>query len=344
MRTPFLMIIALACGLGAAFLAWRYISAKEGEDPEIEVLVPKVDIPPMTRLNKQEQFEKIMVKEKTLRDKGDVVKSIEELQDPKDKTMNFRAKNYPLPARRPFYKADLVLHKESDLGARLGPDDVAITIRVDPTEAGMGLINPGDRVDIIAPIFKPGSNEPEFRTVYQNVEVLAVNTNKEPSPDGAPQPPNGFILKADRNMAEQITAYKSRGTLSVALRKPDHGKVYVTKGAKPSDIPGVTSSPEEETRPAENKTPMDPSVPITAPTVDTAEIERKVKAEYEAKLEEQNRKLKDLMAKLEELQKPPPEPKEEPIVHKTAVIEGSRRTEYKILIPKEKPEVPGGSN
>lgn len=345
MRTPFLMIIALACGLGAAFLAWRYISNKEGDDPEIEVLVPKADLAPMTRLNKQDMFEKVKVKEKSLRDKGDVVKAFEDLQDPKDKTLNFRARNYPLPAKRPFYKADIVLHKESDLGARLKGDEVAFTLQVSPTDAGGGNINPGDRVDIIAPIFKQGSSEPEYRMVYQNVEVMAVNTSKEPSADGSPQVPNLFILRVDRNMAEQLNAYRSRGALSVSLRKPDHSVEYATKGARPSETAKGTGTGSGDEQPNPNKTPMDPSVPVvTPPTVDTAEIERKVKAEYEAKLEEQNRKMKELLAKLEDLQKPPPEPKEQPVVYKTTVIQGDKRTEYKTVVVKEKSEAPGGSH
>jgi Flp pilus assembly protein CpaB len=340
------MIIALACGLGAAYLAWRYVAAKEGEDPEIEVLVPKQEIPPMTRLNKADLFEKVMVKEKSLRDKADVIKSFEDLQDPKDKSMNYRTRNFPLQAKRPFYRADIALHKESDLGARLGPDDVMVTIHVNPQEAGFGLINPGDRVDIIAPIYRPGALEPEFRIVFQNVEVLSVNSSKEPQPDGSPQPPTAINLKVDRNTAEHIIAYKSRGNLSVLLRKPDHAKTYATKGAKPSEVPGQASSDVAQEKPNENRTPMDPSVPLTQPSVDVAEIEKKVKAEYEARLEEQNKRLKEALAKIEELTKQPAptELKEEPTVHETKVINGSKVTTFRTLLTKEKPAPAGGTN
>ncbi|HMP02549.1 MAG TPA: Flp pilus assembly protein CpaB [Gemmatales bacterium] len=343
MRTPLLMFLALACGLGAAFLAWRYISDKEGADPEIEVIVPIADIKPLMRLSDEKMFEKVMVKEKSLRDKNDVVRTFEELKDPADQRPNFKTRNYPLPAKKAFYKSDLTLHKDTDLHARMGPEDVGVTVQVAPTDAGAGLINPGDRVDIIAPIFQQGQQEPTFKMVFQDIEVLAVNSSTQPNPDQTALPPNSLILKVTRPLAESVIAYRSRGNLNVVLRKSGVTEIFNTPGAKPSLlVQGVGTDPQ----PGENLGNDDPSV---------SEAEKQMRAEFEARMAELKKQLEDKDKQIAELSKgpepvePPPAPvvekKEEPTIHTTVVIVGDKRVEYKAPIEREKPGGgPGGMN
>ena len=75
-RTLPLLIIALFCGLGAAYLAWYY-SARNPNDPEVTVLVPKVELKGMQRLHDPELFQEVRVKQSKLRGgtSDDVVKA-----------------------------------------------------------------------------------------------------------------------------------------------------------------------------------------------------------------------------------------------------------------------------
>ena len=76
------------------------------------------------------------------------------------------------PARSPGAAAGLLPH-----------GDVAVTVSVDPAHGVAGLIEPGDRVDILLDM--AGAQE---ATLYRSVRVLAVGTALEPPPGVATGP------------------------------------------------------------------------------------------------------------------------------------------------------------
>lgn len=268
-RTLTLMVIALACGLGAAYLAWKY--AGGGADKNVvmkKVLVPKEDIKGLTRLNIQELFHEKEVKESSLRDVNDVVTTFDEVKD-------MRNKDFTLSKDMPIYKSDLVKYRESSIISRLKEGERAVTVPVDAAMAGSGHIEIGSRVDIITQIPTTGADQKvRFKVVFQNIEVLGVNTDSAPSPDGQPKPANTLTLRMKNEDAPAMTAYRTRGqTFHVVLRNPGDDKIYDYKefvlgdektGAGESDQPkevAITDPPVQAPPPV-----VQPSVPTPVET------------------------------------------------------------------------------
>ncbi len=275
-RTLTLMVIALACGLGAAYLAWKYAGGGAEKNVAMKkVLVPKQDIRGLQRLNDPNMFTEMEVKESTLRDPNDVVISHDQIKD-------MRAKDFTLNKEKPFYLSDVVKYRDSNLGARLNPGEVAVSIPVDAQLAGSGLIEVGNRVDICTQI-PSVSGDPKivFKVVFQNIEVLGVNSDAAPSPDGTPKPPNSLTLRMPHDKVPALSGYRSRGqTFHVFLRKPGDNTIYDykefvlgesethgDKENKPKEV-AMTDTPKEPVTPPVTTTPTVPAVMTQpAPTV-----------------------------------------------------------------------------
>src|SRR5947209_5072458 len=100
-RTPILMVIALACGLAAAFGTWKLLSGTPQPDQaKIKVLVPKEDIPQMTRLVTADKFQEKEVLRRDLVDADEVITDFEKI-----KGSQARLK---LRKDKPFYKQEIV--------------------------------------------------------------------------------------------------------------------------------------------------------------------------------------------------------------------------------------------
>lgn len=266
-RTLPLLVIALACGLGTAYLAWYYAGGNRN-DPDVKVLVPKADIKGMTRLNNKDLFKEFTVKQSTLRQGDEYIKTFEEIQE-------FKSKDYVLAKEKPIYKNDLVKYREVGLGARLLPDEVAQTVRVTPESAVAGFIEVGSRVDIICKVPQQRNDRQGFKTTFQNIEVLAVNQQAGTSPDGQPMPPQSLTLRMKRVDAPKLELYSQLGKVSVVLRKTGYNEIVAVPDVFVGESPTGTNTGEEDgltPPPATDKgtPPQDPDVPpppaSTAPT------------------------------------------------------------------------------
>ena len=76
----------------------------------------------------------------------------------------------------------------SALPVRLQPGMRAVSIPIDRVKGVSGLIQPGDRVDVIAIPPKAGDTPPKAATIFRGIRVLAVgnaleNPSATPSPD-----------------------------------------------------------------------------------------------------------------------------------------------------------------
>jgi Flp pilus assembly protein CpaB len=300
-RTLPLLIIALFCGLGAAYLAWYY-GARNPNDPEVTVLVPKTEIKGMQRLSNPEMFQEIRVKQSKLRggSQDDVVKNFDDVKSMKNK-------DYVLAPGQPVYKADLTPATQSGFAYRLDTDEVAQTVRVSPDDAGSGFITVGDKVDIIAKV-PSARNEDKivYKTVFQNIEVLAVNTISGTTADNQPMPPNSLVLRLKRVDAQKMLMYRSlSGHLSVVLRKPGFSEIVALEEtevgrdagtgagkadpsenllASPGDKDKKEATPETAPVNPTNSAPVQPTQPAppvvaqeTKPVVPPQFIEHKTK-------------------------------------------------------------------
>jgi pilus assembly protein CpaB len=110
------------------------------------------------------------------------------------------------------------------LPVRLQPGMRAVSIPVDRVKDVSGLVQPGDRVDVIA-IPPPRSNGPPTHaaTIFRGVRVLAVgnaleNPSATPSPDE--QTAATVTLEVTPSQADLLAWADANATLRLALRSP----------------------------------------------------------------------------------------------------------------------------
>lgn len=110
------------------------------------------------------------------------------------------------------------------LPVRLQPGMRAVSIPVDRVKDVAGLIQPGDRVDVIAiPPPKNNGPPPKAVTIFRGVRVLAVgnaleNPSATPSPDE--QTAATVTLEVTPNQADLLAWADANSTLRLALRSP----------------------------------------------------------------------------------------------------------------------------
>ena len=93
----------------------------------------------------------------------------------------------------------------------------AVSIRVSESSGVVGLLQPGNRVDIQA--VSNRTTIPELRTILQNVEVLAVSPQPEAS--GGGQPPVPVVTILTRAQDSDLVALADSGArIRLALRNP----------------------------------------------------------------------------------------------------------------------------
>ncbi len=114
---------------------------------------------------------------------------------------------------------------EAGLTARLQPGMRAISIPVDRVKAVSNLVEPGDRVDVLASVNKGNGIPPKTFTIIRGALVLAINSQLEQiSGNGSPPPDSGaaatVTLGVTPPQADLLTVADINTTLRLALRSP----------------------------------------------------------------------------------------------------------------------------
>lgn len=112
---------------------------------------------------------------------------------------------------------------EVGLTIRLKPGMRAISIPVDRVKAVSGLLQPGDRVDVLASIPKAPGSQPRAVTIIRGALVLAINSTLETA-GATPSPDNANLvtvtLGVTAQQADLLTMADLNTTLRLALRSP----------------------------------------------------------------------------------------------------------------------------
>jgi pilus assembly protein CpaB len=101
----------------------------------------------------------------------------------------------------------------------------AVTIPIDRVKGVAGLIQTGDRVDVIAIVPQRGDQPPEARTILRGINVLAMGvtftppTNSSPAPDAGNQ--TTATLEVTPQQANLLALADVNTVLRLALRSPD---------------------------------------------------------------------------------------------------------------------------
>ncbi|HEX3671183.1 MAG TPA: Flp pilus assembly protein CpaB [Candidatus Cybelea sp.] len=155
------------------------------------------------------------------------------------------------------------------LPVRLQPGMRAVSIPVDRVKDVSGLIQPGDRVDVIA--IPPSHNNgppPKAVTIFRGVRVLAVgNALENPSATPSPQEQDAstVTLEVTPHQADVLAWADTNATLRLALRSPRESiraepveRLTITGNAVAAAPPPVAPSPLAFSMPPPQRDPPMP--------------------------------------------------------------------------------------
>jgi pilus assembly protein CpaB len=158
------------------------------------------------------------------------------------------------------------------LSLRISKEKRAASIKVDKVSGVSGFVLPGDRVDIIASIVRPGSGQESIaKTVLQNVEVLAAGESTERKGDKVITV-HTVTLLVDPEGVQVLALSSQMAKLHLALRNPaDHDTLAVKSITKSSMLkekkkpaPKVTYKPRKKkpSPPKKKEEPVNDSLVI----------------------------------------------------------------------------------
>jgi pilus assembly protein CpaB len=133
---------------------------------------------------------------------------------------------------------------EVGLTYRLKPGMRAISIPVDRVKAVSGLIQPGDRVDVLAAVPRAPGVQPKAVTIIRGALVLAINQTLEmagatPSPDSVNLVT--VVLGISAAQSDLLTMADLNTTLRLALRSPQEPvRSMLAENLVFPDIPAAT--------------------------------------------------------------------------------------------------------
>ncbi|HET6275513.1 MAG TPA: Flp pilus assembly protein CpaB [Candidatus Cybelea sp.] len=129
-----------------------------------------------------------------------------------------------IPAGAQLTASDVGTNVAFALPVRLQPGMRAVSIPVDRVKDVSGLIQPGDRVDVIAiPPSKQNGPPPKAVTIFRGIRVLAVgNALENPSVTPSPQEQEAstVTLEVTPHQADILAWADTNATLRLALRSP----------------------------------------------------------------------------------------------------------------------------
>jgi pilus assembly protein CpaB len=251
-KTMILMVVAVACGLGASYMTSKFLTAGAAAAPAEEmvpVLMAKVKVPGWTSIKDPEKYFEV----KMLPESAVSKSSLKSFADVKDQRFN-----KPIEAERVAMQGDLLSKEQQSLADGLAPGMRAIAVKVNAESATAGFVLPGSRVDVVV---TTRNNDPTAKVFLQGMLVLAVDAQKDRNPEQpniqgqtvtlAATPEEATRLSLAGTIGELRLLPKSHGDnkriSTVVTRIADLDKpLQPSEGAKESDqpkeVPSVVSS------------------------------------------------------------------------------------------------------
>ncbi len=223
-KTLILMLVAVGCGLVAAYLASQ-VGGGASTANTVPVLVAMVDLPAGQMIKEPEKMVQI---KPFLADSAPIeTQRLTNMEDVRNKTIGRNiVKGEPILARD--------FSEQGSLFRPAPPGFRAVTIRVTLESGLAGFALPGARVDLVCTRPNPANqNQTIADTFMENVLVLAVNTlrttdSTAESKTGVIATPSVVTLAAKPVDAARIIWAKEKGHITLVLRRPgedDEGKV-----------------------------------------------------------------------------------------------------------------------
>lgn len=231
-KTIILLIIALGCGLIFTIGISQVLGKPDGESVDTEtIFVAAANVPSYSKLSSE-----LVRQEEWPTDKipQGAVRSIEEFDG--------LSPRYPLVPGEPIVLSKLSSGNSMIAAERIPVGHQVLAVKVDKESALGGLVNPGDKVDILVFIRGRSSGADQMktstRTILRNITVFAVNDQmaRDPDAEGTSIDAKTVSLLVLPEQSERLLLAKQLGTISLALRKPGDTEDIDTDGAQPSDL------------------------------------------------------------------------------------------------------------
>jgi pilus assembly protein CpaB len=218
------LIIAVVLAVGTGILTLRYLSNLNAQQQQAAVemktvVITNVDIPARGKIT----ADMLTVAQHQA---GDVEPN--SLADPKQAEGDVAL--ISMPAGTVLTTANVGTPAAVGLTVRLKPGERAISIPIDRVKSVSGLIQPGDRVDVLATVNKGPGIPPKTFTIIRGALVLAINSTLEMSAAAAagatPEPDTSggvgtVTLGVSPEQADLLTVADINATLRLALRSPE---------------------------------------------------------------------------------------------------------------------------
>lgn len=129
-----------------------------------------------------------------------------------------------IPAGSTVTQSKIGQPSEVGLTERLKPGMRALSIPVDRVKAISGLLEPGDRVDVLASPARAADSQPKAVTIIRGAIVLAINDAIDAVGGASPSPQSANLvtvtLGISAQQADLLTMADLNATLRLALRSP----------------------------------------------------------------------------------------------------------------------------
>ncbi len=237
-----LFIVALGLGLGAAWLANKWIQARLAPVAQANtspVVVAALEIPFGQKIAPS-HLKTVGWPNENL--PGGVYKDVAEVEG--------KIANQRIYAGEPLIQGRIVDQGVgSTLSAIITPKMRAVTVRVDDVIGVAGFLLPGNRVDVIA-TREQDNRRAYTETILENLKVLAVDQTATPEED-KPVVVRAVTLEMHPDQVERLTKATAEGKLQLALRNPTDDTQVVKAEEKPVPVaaaPVVAAAPRKRPR------------------------------------------------------------------------------------------------
>jgi pilus assembly protein CpaB len=142
----------------------------------------------------------------------------------------------PMKAGEPLLPNAVASVESAAISSRLRPGIRAMTIAVDEVNSLSGMLQPGDRIDLMLSVRPPavaGIAQPEVtRTVMQGVAVMATGRQARASLGDEPVTGRSYTsitVEVDPDQAQRLVVAQRSGKLTAVLRNPEDHRLVVEK-------------------------------------------------------------------------------------------------------------------
>ena len=227
------IVLALIIAVAASFLLYKWMKKqtapkKVAKVKTVQIAIAEVDLPAGTKL-KTEKMKMVPFLEESL-----PPGYFSDLDKPAGRIVVAPIKRQELILESRLAPKDV---KRGGMAAILKPGKRAVSVAGNKVLGLSGLINPGDRVDILLTTTDPKKPEEKVnKTVFENVLVLATGTQLSRNAEGKPSPVDNYTLEVTPQQGEKLVLAASQGKIHFALRSVLDRDTVLTTGATQPEV------------------------------------------------------------------------------------------------------------